>query len=297
MITSILERFGVELDEPVAGLESRSGAGIHAVWTSAGERAFLKLTAAVRGSQARGAADRELRFYRQIAPAAPIRTPRLLNAVDDDEVAALLLEATGATVDVRSWSSRNWAALGRDLAALHDLPVPDGESWARQDGLNDALNAPDLRMVEMFWGPTLPRLADLIVERATLSKTMAALPPVLVHGDCHTENIAVAGDSLIFLDWQVSGLGRPSTDLTFPDVRAKPAGVTAPPELVANYLRHRDVDQTALELALLAEELAVYVFQWPWFAAGPRLRRRVRQQRERWHDASTTCSPRSAWTT
>jgi aminoglycoside phosphotransferase (APT) family kinase protein len=159
-----------------------------------------------------------------------------------------------------------WAALGRDLAALHETDM--GEfGWARPDTLRSALAAPDLVAVERFWGATLPRLADVIAAREELANAMDVLPSVFVHGDSHTGNIAVADESLIFLDWQMSGTGRPGADLSFLNVRAAPAGVTAPPELAAAYLRNRDVGPRALERALLAEEMAVYVFQWPPFAA------------------------------
>jgi aminoglycoside phosphotransferase (APT) family kinase protein len=279
VIAAALRRFGVEPDEPETRLESRSGAGIHAVRTSGGAAAYLKLTPAALGPDALAAARRELRFYRELAARAPVRTPRLLDAAEDGDGVALLLAAAGAPADVRTWTPGMWAALGRDLAALHS-----GEpAWRRPDQLRAALAAPDLAAVELFWGATLPRLADLVSARTDLNRAMDALPAVFVHGDCHTGNIAVTGESLTFLDWQMSGSGRPGTDLAFLTVRATPAGVTAPPDLTAAYLRHRNVDRRTLQLALLAEELAVYLFQWPPFAAynTPAGVERVRQRAAR----------------
>ncbi|BCJ47929.1 hypothetical protein GCM10010168_22880 [Actinoplanes ianthinogenes] len=285
MIATVLKRLGLTSDDPVAGLESRSGAGIHPVRTAAGTPAFLKVTPAALGPEARAAAERELRFYREIAPAVPLRTPRLLDVAEyvdaraaasaagsNDEGAderagglALLLEAAGTTRDVRSWTPDLWTTLGRDLAALHDIPLP--ATWPRPDALTDALTEPDLPTTERFWAATLPRTADLIAARDSLAEAMAAVPPAFVHGDCHTGNLVVAGDTLIFLDWQVCGPGRPTTDLAFPAVRATPAGVAAPTGLIDAYLRHRRLDRASLNLALLAEELSTYVFQWPPFAA------------------------------
>ncbi|GAA2909388.1 hypothetical protein Acy02nite_88910 [Actinoplanes cyaneus] len=286
MIAEVLHSLKLTPDEPVAALESRSGAGLHPVRTAAGEPAFLKVTPAALGADARAAAGRELRFYTEIAPAVPIRVPRLLDVAETSEGVALLLEKTGKTVDVRSWTPPLWTALGRDLAALHEVAVPSG--WFRPDGLAESLDAPDLSVAQRFWEPSLARVTDLIAGRDALVKAMEAVPAVFVHGDCHTENIVVDGDTLVLLDWQVCGPGRPSGDLAFPNVRAMPAGVTAPAELLDSYLRHRPDDRATLELAILAEELSMYVFQWPPFAAYntpsgvQRVRRRATELAARW---------------
>jgi aminoglycoside phosphotransferase (APT) family kinase protein len=267
MIAAALQRFRLKPDRPPAHLESSSGAGVHAVRTSGGDAAYLKLTPTALGSDALAAARRELRFYRQLAVRVPVRTPRLLDASDDEDGVMLLLAATGTTAPAELWTVDMWTTLGRDLAALHDMADPAEPAWIRPDHLRAALAEPDLVAVERFWGATLPRLGDLISARGDLANAMDALPAVFVHGDCHTGNIAVTGESLSFLDWQMAGSGRPGTDLAFLNVRAAPAGVTSPAELTAAYLRHRDVDRRLLELALLAEELAVYIFQWPPYAA------------------------------
>jgi aminoglycoside phosphotransferase (APT) family kinase protein len=51
----------------------------------------------------------------------------------------------------------------------------------------------------------------------------------------HTDNIVHSSESLVFLDWQMSGVGRPGSDLAFLNVRAMPAGVTTPPERTARF--------------------------------------------------------------
>jgi aminoglycoside phosphotransferase (APT) family kinase protein len=285
-----LQRFGLDSDQSPASRESRSGAGVHAVSTSTGDAAYLKLTPMALGSEALAAARRELRFYRQLAARVPVRTPRLLDASDDGDGVVLLLEATGTPVPVGSWTADMWTALGRDLAALHEMADPGQAAWTRPDQLRAALAAPDLVAIEEFWGATLPQLAELIAAREDLVTAMDVLPSVLVHGDCHTDNIAVSGGSLSFLDWQTTGRGRPGSDLAFLNVRAATAGVTAPVELTTAYMRHRDIDRRVLQHALLAEELAVYVFQWPPFAAYntltkvERVRRRASRLTTHWFE-------------
>ncbi|MFF5290173.1 phosphotransferase enzyme family protein [Paractinoplanes globisporus] len=288
MIAAVLRRFGLEPDEPATGLESRSGAGVHAVRTSRGVACYLKVTPAALGPDLLAAARRELRFYRDLAERAPVRTPRLLDAADDGDGVALLLAAAGKPAEAGSWTPGMWAALGRDLAALHDMADLGGQPWTRPDHLREALAVPDLAVVEQFWGATLPRLADLISARTDLFDAMDALPAAFVHGDCHTGNIAVTGEGLTFLDWQMSGRGRPSTDLAFLNVRAAPAGVTPPPALTTAYVAHRGLDRRMVELAILAEELTIYVFEWPPFAAYnnsagiERVRQRASRLARRW---------------
>ena len=270
--------------------ESRSGAGVRAVRTPDGLAAYTKITPATLGPQALAAARRELSFYRELAPVAPVRTPRLLAGTDTDEGVTLLLAAAGEPRPVESWTPSNWADLGRELAALHTMPAPTGPNWIRDDGLRKALTDPDLPSIEAFWAPTLPRLAEILAQRADLRRQMDALPPVFIHGDCHTNNIMHSANTLVFLDWQVSGIGRPGSDLAFLNVRAVPAGITAPPELLDSYLDAHPHERRTIEMALLAEELAVFVWQWPAFAAynSPtgidRVRRRTRNLAERWLD-------------
>ena len=287
-----LHRFGLDADQSPASLESRSGAGVHAVRTSTGAAAYLKLTPVALGSEALAAARRELCFYRQLAARVPVRTPRLLDASDDADGVVLLLAAAGTPVPVGSWTADMWTTLGRDLAALHEMTNLGQPAWDRPDDLRSAVAVPDLVAIGKFWSATLPRLTELIATRGDLAKAMDTLPSVFVHGDCHTGNIVVSGGSLSFLDWQTAGSGRPGADLAFVNVRAATHGVTAPADLTAAYLKHRDIDRRELQLAILAEELAIYVFQWPPFAAyntpaeAQRVRQRASRLTTRWFDGA-----------
>jgi Ser/Thr protein kinase RdoA (MazF antagonist) len=288
-LTAVLKRFRIVARQAGGPVESRSGAGVLPVATADGRDAFVKLTPVTQGPAALAAARRELRFYRSLAPTVPVMTPTLLDSADtDDGGVALLLEAAGEPVDAGSWTPRMWAALGRGLAALHEMPAPADVAWAAPDDVGRTLADPDLATVEAFWRPGLPRLTDVLAQRGALDRAMRALPPVFVHGDCHPANIAYAAGAPVFLDWQASGVGRATADLAFPSVRVTPAGVSVPPAMLDAYLEHRNCDRPALRRALLAEELAVLIFQWPYFAAYnsaagiDRIRRRARDLAERW---------------
>ncbi|HEY2791150.1 MAG TPA: aminoglycoside phosphotransferase family protein [Micromonosporaceae bacterium] len=266
-VEAALLRFGVVADRSGPEFESRSGAGVHPVRTSAGSTAFLKVTPAGLGTGAIDGACRELRFYTDIAHLAPVRTPRLLDWVRLDEGVALLLEAAGRPVPVERWTAEMWSALGRDLAALHAMDVPAASRRPAPDPLGSALADPDLDVIRAFWQPVLPNLDDLLARLAHLERDLDALPAALVHGDCHTDNIVHRSGRQVFCDWQVTGVGRPASDLAMLRVRATPAGVDVPDALLDAYSASAGHPRRAVERAVLAAEVAIFVLQWPPFAA------------------------------
>lgn len=303
LMVRALEAFGVALTGLAAPGDARSGAGIHPVVLPSGSRAYLKVTAAdgVAVGDTLTAAERELRFYREVGPRAPVRTPPLLDALVVDEGVALLLGDAGEQRDVVAWSVGQWRTLGRELARLHTMSLPTGD-WQRPDDLLAALEASDLSTVVAFWFAHLPQLDELLAVRAELGDLLRSLPPVFVHGDCHTANVvhradrpATEGhgpDDLALCDWQSAGTGRATSDLALLSVRATPSGVRVPAAFLEEYLSQcarEGTPQDAAEVSrnLLLEELAVLVFQWPPFAAynGPagisRVRRRARYLAER----------------
>ncbi|MBM2623780.1 aminoglycoside phosphotransferase family protein [Actinoplanes sp. LDG1-06] len=242
----------------IAGrLESRSGAGVHPVTTADGAPAFLKVAPGTR----------ELRFYQELSTAVPVRTPDLLGHVESPDGVALLLEAAGEPLDVTQWTPALWAALFRDLAALHAMAPPAG--WATPDDPPPA--APE--MVRAFWEPALPQLDELLSGTDRLIEARSATPPAFIHGDCHTANITHLDGTLVFCDWQQAGVGRPAADLALLSVRATPAGVTVP------------IDAGP---SVVAEELALLLFQWPFYAAwntpdgNARIQARARTLADEW---------------
>ncbi|WP_423462947.1 phosphotransferase family protein [Promicromonospora sp. MS192] len=248
--------------------EARSGAGVYHVRTSTGRPAYLKVTPATLGRAVMAGAERELRFYRQVAPSLPVATPALLGTVSAPDGLALLLADAGTERAPTAWTDGDWALLGRALARIHATPVPDGE-WARPDTLLTAVETPDLDRIRAFWAPVLPRLESLLEQRTETIDQLTSQPTAFVHGDCHAANIVHGERGPVFCDWQSTGLGRASADLAFLSVRATPTGAEVSPALVETYLAHRPqpVDPDCLKRAVLLEELAVYVFEWPAFAA------------------------------
>lgn len=278
LLHAVLREFGVSTTDFGGPADSRSGAGVHRVRTASGQPAFLKTTPAHLGPDALAAAHRELRFYRM--PAPPCRTPDLLAWHDSPAGVALLLTSAGRTVSPREWSPAMWAALGDQLAFVHGIALP---AWSRPDPLCDAMAGID----HAYWAD-VPELPAVLARTDELCAHMSALPDVFVHGDCHTGNVLFRDGRLALCDWQMAGAGRPSTDLAFLSVRATPSGVVVPPDLVNAYLSRRPCDADLLRRAMVADELATFLFLWPPFAAvntptgNARVARRVRSLAERW---------------
>lgn len=287
-LSTVLARLRVTRDGPSPQLESRSGAGVQVVRTVGGQPAYLKVTPSTLGPAAVQAARRELRFYREVAPFAPVHTPMLLDAVDDADGVAVLLEAAGETRPPGAWTAGLWSELGCALARLHGMPVPSGADWDRPDPVREAMADPDVDSLRVFWSSSLPQLSEILARRVTLWEQLSALPPVFIHGDCHTENLPVLSGKLVFCDWQVSGLGRPTTDLAFLSVRAVPHGADVPSVFLEAYLAGRSDDPRMMRRAVVAEELAFFVFLWPPYAvfndarAVARARQRTRRLAQRW---------------
>jgi Ser/Thr protein kinase RdoA (MazF antagonist) len=256
----------ITIDHVAGPTDARSGVGLHRAHTPGGRPAYLKVTPATLGPHALDAARRELRFYRQLADRVPVQTPPLLDSLEVDLGVALLLADAGEQVKATTWSSTAWSKLGHDLATLHTCPVP-GQDWARPDALLDAIVAPVSRTIMNFWRGVLPGLSDLLDCRHALGQELASQPAVLIHGDCHTGNIVHAGDGLVFCDWQSTGAGRAASDLALLNVRAAPAGVAMASTVITAYANQRGQDISEVERAVILEELAIFVFQWPPFAA------------------------------
>ncbi|MGY5060719.1 aminoglycoside phosphotransferase family protein [Streptomyces sp. 900105755] len=292
LVESAVERFGLEVERKAAG--SASGAGVFGARTSEGRRVYLKATPAESGSRQLAAARRELGFYRQLAPGLPVDSPRMLGALDDDRGVVLLLEQAGTSRDAASWTPEMWARLGRELAALHGSVPPVDEYWRRPDVLLQALSAPDTAAITAFWQPVLPRLADVVAQPDELLAHGAWLPEALVHGDCHTDNIVFREGRPVLCDWQEAVIGRPVSDLAFLSVRATPTGTEVPSVLLDAYAQAGTYDRGLLEQALLAEELAMFVFLWPGYAAyidrlgTERIQRRGRALAERYFRVNGT---------
>ena len=224
--------------------EGISGADTYRLRLPTG-KAVLKLTPRDRGAVATARAAREIGFYRELAGALPLRTPRLLGTLEDGAGYALLLAAYAPSPPAPRWPAADFLAAARDLAALHaaywnQAPRLTGYAWlgrapravtviARGRAGWQALQArPDLAGA---LGPAEgARIAALLGRMPAVRALIDRAPRTLCHGDCNPWNTLRDGDgALVWIDWQEVRLGRGPEDLAFFLQRAAVAGAPSRP--------------------------------------------------------------------
>jgi len=287
LVAKLAERLDVrvELRESTRGM---SGSRVHFARQEDGRECVLKVTSLRRDDDAR-AGRRELDFYRDLAERMPLRTPALLDYLEDDEAIALVLSAHGEIEPATPWDRRSWLSLAVDLARLHGTEVPDPDRWRGDRSPFHALIEPDMPVVDGFWREDLPSSFDAIIEsRELLEQEILRAGASFVHGDCHTDNILREHGALVWIDWQSTGIGNPALELAFLAARATPSGARIPPEMLAKYCSESNKDRELMLRSIMAAELSIFIFEWPPYAsfdspAGTRLvRRRTRYLAERW---------------
>jgi aminoglycoside phosphotransferase (APT) family kinase protein len=250
---------------------------------------ILKITGRDAPDHVRARAQREIAFYRMLAPTIPLALPRVLAlAAGDTGGSAVLLAAYRPPDPPAAWNTSRYLAVAAQLARLH------GAFWNRTDRLASLtwLRHPPVgddparmqqaqaawrtlqsrpRFAAILTRPMLAGITRLLDYIPALTAAIQALPATLCHGDCHTGNLlSDASGRLIWADWQEVGIGPGPDDLAFFVQRALMAGSIVPEEpMIARYCREVAA-QTGLPLApaiirraLAAAELRTRLLDWP----------------------------------
>ena len=201
----------------------------------------------------RGIADslgfypREIRFYREVAPHSPVRTPVVhaaMMAEDSTDFVVVMEDLSDRTTpDQRVGATWEQALASIDaMAALH-------AKWHEHPELEQMVNTfpPMLNpgylhglppIFEAGWvnaqvhgadylTPELVMFGDRYGEHLEFMLTTANTPVTLVHGDWRLDNLFFDGDDVMVIDFQISGLASGVYDLAYfvsqsiaPEVRA-----------------------------------------------------------------------------
>lgn len=178
--------------------------------------------------------EREARFYLDLAPRLPVRTPRCYYADGDESsgIFAMLLEdlspysagdqVAGASV-AQAEAAIGW--LGRFHAAesggghAGDLPwLPATATDVMYQGLQPMLEAIFPSFAEKFGSVMPPQTlgwTERMVPKLGESLAMELLPRTLVHADFRADNLFFDGDDVIVLDWQAIALGEGLYDVAY----------------------------------------------------------------------------------
>jgi hypothetical protein len=178
--------------------------------------------------------EREARFYAELAPRLPVRTPRAYYADGDRSsgIYALLLEdlspytcgdqIAGASADQAEaaveWLARFHAAEsgGGHSAGMDWVPVTATDPMYQ--GLGPMLEAVFPVFLDKFGSLLPPSTAgwvEQMVPRWGEAMADQWLPPTLVHADFRVDNLFFDGSSVIALDWQAIALGEGMYDLAY----------------------------------------------------------------------------------
>ena len=265
-----------------------SGSQVRRATRADGTPVIVKLTFAAEGWD-RTAAERELAFYQELRSRVGVRTPELLGHHRSDECVAIVLSVHDGVRSPTEWTRDQWLALARDLAALHETPIPAGDLW--RHGPDAVVPGSDPERWRSYWDrPGEPELfRPIFDDPGALITAVRAQPRCFTHGDCHTDNLLVEADGLVWTDWQSTGIGRPAGELAFAVGRAVPSGATLPlPEMIKLYAERRGLDPVELDRSVLASGLATTLFAWPAYlgynssTGTDRVHRQARKLAERW---------------
>ena len=180
----------------------------------------------------------EVRFYRQIAPDAPVLVPKCYAHTHDersgefgllledlvpngarfasigDEVTEQMVEAvidSLASLHAVFWRSPR---LNRDLNWLGDGAPHNGSRVSRF--ISELSHRPTLRQFPDVLGPEVSRDAVLIHRhRETLDRYWARQPQTVIHGDSHVGNMYFVDGRAGLLDWQVVQSGQGIRDVAY----------------------------------------------------------------------------------
>lgn len=167
-----------------------------------------------------GAFDREIRFYREVAPRVPLRLPRTYYADASGDGKVILMEdlcSYRALDQVHGMRHDQVLHTAREVAKLHAAfarpGALDGLGWLPlHDHFFDAGFADHwpafARFYELRIGRDGVRLGERVVRNMRwLEERIAARPVTLIHGDLRADNL-LTGDGdpcaeVVILDWQL----------------------------------------------------------------------------------------------
>ncbi len=216
---------------------------------------FVKAVGAELNPDSPGMHRREI----LISSALPIspRFPRLRDRYDDGDWVALAFDVVAGSPPRHPWQADELDTVLAALSAMHDeltpSPAPALEpladyartlfgGWAELAGRETTP-----RELPPWAAVHLPRLAEL-----ESGWPAACAGSTLVHGDVRADNVLVAADRVVFVDWPHAAVGNPAFDVVGWAPSVVLEGGPAPEELLAGHAPSRRVDPEAVTVLLCA---------------------------------------------
>lgn len=278
-LQQVLEKFEIgsaEIQSPRRLDQGLSGAQVYRFEISQ-EVMVLKYTPRDAENLIRQRAEREEKFYAQLAPTLSLGVPRVLGSFSDDQLGSAILFQ--AYQGIEGWSQELLTGSVRAIAKLHaafwdQAKVLEKYSWltVKPDQISDQRKVEALQT----WQEIFDRLeqpekgqwvAKWIGQVDAICEYVQAFPRTVVHGDYHPGNYLLNDrGELLLCDWQEIGYGNPLEDLSFFIQRG---GGKEGVDLVREYVgMMRDEQGIGLDLArvrkgVLGYELISKLLDWP----------------------------------
>ncbi|MGV0814108.1 phosphotransferase [Mycolicibacterium boenickei] len=208
------------------------------------------------GMEMLGGYQRELYFYRHVAPDAPIATPQCYVARMSGSDFVLVLE------DLQEWENADHlaglslprarlcveqlAGLHRWSASVDDVVLrefPSIDSTLTRDLFLPAF-APGWELYRKHTGkpvpPAVARFAEQFTELAPIAMTELSARNMLLHGDIRADNMFFRDDALKVVDFQLTVRGAGAADIAYLVSQGLPPEVRRgqDEELVREYVDH-----------------------------------------------------------
>lgn len=217
---------------------------------------------APRTSAAAASLEQEWRFLGALADRLPVAVPRITGTVDlpDGGRAGVHPALEGAPLDPASLPPGPGlaAALGRTLAAVHDLPTALAEE--AELPVYTAAEYRRRRLAELDRAAATGHVpAGLLArwERALEEAGAWRFTPCLVHGDLAAESVLVRDDTVVaVVDWGQARVADPADDLAWLIAAATESATESVLEAYAHHRRDAP-DRDLLRRARLSGELAL----------------------------------------
>lgn len=187
---------------------------------------------------------------------ASARFPRLLESYDDGDWVALAFEVVDGRPPRHPWEAAELDMVAAALAAMHEELTPSPAS---------ALESLAVYAVRLFggWstlaslgGPGVldPWAAAHLEQLAELESDWpeACAGDTLVHGDVRADNVLLAGDDVVFVDWPHAAVGNPAFDVVAWGPSVVLEGGPPPEHLLARHGMVQRADPDAITVLLAA---------------------------------------------
>jgi hypothetical protein len=197
---------------------------------------------------------REARISAVLPPSS--RYPHLLETYDDGVWVALAFEAVHGRPPRHPWDPGELAMVADALATMHDeltpSPVPDIESLSAYavhlfGGWSTLASLGAPAGLDPWAAAHLDRLAEL-----ESGWPEACAGSTLVHGDVRADNVLIAADDVVFVDWPHACVGNPAFDVVAWAPSVALEGGPPPEELLVLHDPLRRADPDAVTVLLTA---------------------------------------------